>query len=119
MPEATKSIWEQNATPRHRIQWCPGCGDFAVLNALKAALTTLELTPSEVLLVGGAREAGAPVHRGAPPLPRPGEAGLGVRGDLHRPVVLGRSQARDPDVRRGGAPQGVCHGERFLAVRDL
>src|SRR3989441_4389515 len=53
MPEATKSIWEQNATPRHRIQWCPGCGDFAVLTALKAALTTLELTPSEVLLVGG------------------------------------------------------------------
>jgi len=53
MPEAVKSVWEQNATPRHRIQWCPGCGDFAVLNALKAALTTLELTPSEVLLVGG------------------------------------------------------------------
>jgi 2-oxoglutarate ferredoxin oxidoreductase subunit beta len=49
----TKSVWEQNATPRHRIQWCPGCGDYAVLNALKAALTTLELTPSEVLLVGG------------------------------------------------------------------
>ena len=53
MAEATKSIWEQNAAPRHRIQWCPGCGDFAVLNSLKAALTTLELTPSEVLLVGG------------------------------------------------------------------
>ena len=53
MPDAVKSVWEQNATPRHRIQWCPGCGDFAVLNALKAALTTLELTPSEVLLVGG------------------------------------------------------------------
>jgi 2-oxoglutarate/2-oxoacid ferredoxin oxidoreductase subunit beta len=53
MPEAVKSIWDQNAAPRHRIQWCPGCGDFAVLNALKAALTTLELTPSEVLLVGG------------------------------------------------------------------
>ena len=53
MPEATKSVWEQNAAPRHRIQWCPGCGDFAVLNSLKAALTTLELTPTEVLLVGG------------------------------------------------------------------
>ena len=53
MPEATKSVWEQNATPRHRIQWCPGCGDYAVLNALKAALVALELTPSEVLLVGG------------------------------------------------------------------
>ncbi len=57
MPEATKpatkSVWDQNATPRHRIQWCPGCGDHGVLNALKAALTALELTPSEVLLVGG------------------------------------------------------------------
>src|SRR2546430_2767333 len=53
MPDAVKSIWEQNATPRHRIQWCPGCGDFAVLNSLKAALTSLESTPSEVSLVGG------------------------------------------------------------------
>ncbi len=53
MPDAVKSIWDQNAAPRHRIQWCPGCGDFAVLTALKAALTTLEVTPSEVLLVGG------------------------------------------------------------------
>jgi 2-oxoglutarate ferredoxin oxidoreductase subunit beta len=53
MAEATKSIWEQNATPRHRIQWCPGCGDYAVLNSIKAALTALELTPSELFLVGG------------------------------------------------------------------
>ena len=53
MSETVKAIWEQNAAPRHRIQWCPGCGDFAVLNSLKAALTALELTPSEVLLVGG------------------------------------------------------------------
>src|SRR5207237_7918173 len=53
MPDAVKSIWEQNATRRHRIQWCPGCGDFAVLNSLKAALTTLELMPSDVFLVGG------------------------------------------------------------------
>jgi 2-oxoglutarate ferredoxin oxidoreductase subunit beta len=53
MSEAAKSVWEQNAAPRHRIQWCPGCGDYAVLNSLKAALTALELTPHEVLLVGG------------------------------------------------------------------
>ncbi len=46
-------IWEENATPRHRIQWCPGCGDFGVLNALKMALTRLELVPHEVLLIGG------------------------------------------------------------------
>lgn len=46
-------VWEENATPRHRIQWCPGCGDFGVLASLKMALAKLELTPYEVLLVGG------------------------------------------------------------------
>ncbi len=51
-PAATK-IWEQNATPRHRIQWCPGCGDFGVLAGLKMALTKLELLPHNVLPVGG------------------------------------------------------------------
>ncbi|MDQ7827447.1 MAG: thiamine pyrophosphate-dependent enzyme [Armatimonadota bacterium] len=46
-------VWEENAVPRHRIQWCPGCGDYAVLNAVKMALTRLELMPHEVLLIGG------------------------------------------------------------------
>jgi 2-oxoglutarate/2-oxoacid ferredoxin oxidoreductase subunit beta len=50
---ATIKIWEQNATPKHRIQWCPGCGDFGVLNALKAAFTKMELMPHDVLMVGG------------------------------------------------------------------
>lgn len=52
VPAATK-IWDQNATPKHRIQWCPGCGDFGVLAGLKMALAKLELLPHEVLLVGG------------------------------------------------------------------
>ncbi len=46
-------IWDENATPRHRIQWCPGCGDFGVLASLKMALAKLEVTPYDVLLVGG------------------------------------------------------------------
>jgi 2-oxoglutarate ferredoxin oxidoreductase subunit beta len=46
-------LWEQNATPKHRIQWCPGCGDFGVLAGLKMALARVELLPHEVLLVGG------------------------------------------------------------------
>ncbi len=50
---AASKIWEENAVPRHRIQWCPGCGDFGVLNALKMALTKLELLPHEVFLIGG------------------------------------------------------------------
>ncbi len=33
--------------------WCPGCGDFAVLKALKGAMPELGRTPDEVLLVTG------------------------------------------------------------------
>ncbi len=33
--------------------WCPGCGDFGVLNALKIALAELNLLPHEVLTVSG------------------------------------------------------------------
>src|SRR5260370_38202206 len=33
--------------------WCPGCGDFGVLNALKTALAELGLLPHEILTVSG------------------------------------------------------------------
>ena len=33
--------------------WCPGCGDFGVLKALKQAAPELGLTPDEMLLVTG------------------------------------------------------------------
>jgi 2-oxoglutarate ferredoxin oxidoreductase subunit beta len=33
--------------------WCPGCGDFGVLNALKKAALQLELLPHEVMVVSG------------------------------------------------------------------
>ncbi len=33
--------------------WCPGCGDFGVLNALKSAVAELGLHPHEVLTISG------------------------------------------------------------------
>jgi len=33
--------------------WCPGCGDFAVLNALQKAIHALQIEPWNVLLVSG------------------------------------------------------------------
>jgi 2-oxoglutarate ferredoxin oxidoreductase subunit beta len=33
--------------------WCPGCGDFGVLSALKQALAELELEPHEVMIISG------------------------------------------------------------------
>ena len=31
------------------ISWCPGCGNFAILKALKEALLELSLHPHEVV----------------------------------------------------------------------
>ena len=36
-----------------RPTWCPGCGDFGVLNALKRALVEAELAPHEVIIYTG------------------------------------------------------------------
>lgn len=33
--------------------WCPGCGDFGVLNALSKALAALELAPENVAMIAG------------------------------------------------------------------
>lgn len=37
----------------HKSTWCPGCGDHAVLVALKQAVIRLELDPSKVVIVSG------------------------------------------------------------------
>ena len=37
--------------------WCPGCGNFNILDSLKNALTDLALDPHDVLMVGGIGQA--------------------------------------------------------------
>ena len=37
--------------------WCPGCGNFNILDSLKNALTDLRLDPHDVLMVGGIGQA--------------------------------------------------------------
>lgn len=37
--------------------WCPGCGNFNILESLKNALTDLRLDPHDVLMVGGIGQA--------------------------------------------------------------
>jgi 2-oxoglutarate/2-oxoacid ferredoxin oxidoreductase subunit beta len=36
-----------------RPDWCPGCGDFGVLNALTQAVANLEIDPKDLLIVSG------------------------------------------------------------------
>jgi 2-oxoglutarate ferredoxin oxidoreductase subunit beta len=39
------------------IAWCPGCGNFAILNTLKQALVELKKQPHQILLVSGIGQA--------------------------------------------------------------
>ncbi|MBI4492213.1 MAG: 2-oxoacid:ferredoxin oxidoreductase subunit beta, partial [Chloroflexi bacterium] len=36
-----------------RPSWCPGCGDFGILAAIKGALAGLDLQPHQAMLVSG------------------------------------------------------------------
>ena len=45
-----------------KTTWCPGCGDFGVLSAVKTALVKLELAPWQVCLVSGIGQAGKLPH---------------------------------------------------------
>jgi 2-oxoglutarate/2-oxoacid ferredoxin oxidoreductase subunit beta len=47
--ELTLDLYEGPVSP----DWCPGCGDFGVLNALKKAALELELLPHELMVVSG------------------------------------------------------------------
>ena len=39
--------------PNHTIQWCPGCGDFGILLALKKAIVKSEIDKEKIVIVSG------------------------------------------------------------------
>ena len=39
------------------IAWCPGCGNYAILNTLKQALTELKISPQQLVVVSGIGQA--------------------------------------------------------------
>ena len=41
----------------YETAWCPGCGNFSILNSLKTALEELDIEPNKVLMVGGIGQA--------------------------------------------------------------
>ena len=38
---------------RDEIAWCPGCGNFGILNGIKQTLAEMGLKPHEVVIVSG------------------------------------------------------------------
>ena len=49
---------KQYDLPLHTdIAWCPGCGNFPILNIVKMALAELDLAPEQVVLCSGIGQA--------------------------------------------------------------
>lgn len=44
------------------IAWCPGCGNFGILNVLKIALTELNIEPEKIVFVSGIGQAAKLPH---------------------------------------------------------
>jgi len=51
-----------NFKSNDEVAWCPGCGDFGILNSLKKALAALDKRPQDVLLVSGIGQAAKLPH---------------------------------------------------------
>ena len=43
-------------------KWCPGCGNFGILSALKTALVGLDIAPEKLLIVSGIGQAAKTPH---------------------------------------------------------
>jgi 2-oxoglutarate ferredoxin oxidoreductase subunit beta len=64
--------------------WCPGCGNFSILNSLKKALEELKLEPHKVLMVAGIGQAAkTPQYIGA-------NAYCGLHGRALPPAVAAK-----------------------------
>jgi 2-oxoglutarate ferredoxin oxidoreductase subunit beta len=44
------------------IAWCPGCGNFSILKALKSAFVELDKKPNEIVIVSGIGQASKTPH---------------------------------------------------------
>ena len=40
-------------TSDQEVRWCPGCGDFAILKAVRASLADIGRAPHDVVFVSG------------------------------------------------------------------
>jgi 2-oxoglutarate ferredoxin oxidoreductase subunit beta len=47
---------------RYETAWCPGCGNFSILEAVKKALVSSQVQPHEVLFVSGIGQAAKAPH---------------------------------------------------------
>ena len=86
------------------VAWCPGCGNFAILQALRKALVVLDLEPHQLLFISGIGQA--------PKLPHyiRGNVFNGLHGRT-LPVATGAKLANHEMVVIGIDGDGGAYGE--------
>jgi 2-oxoglutarate ferredoxin oxidoreductase subunit beta len=62
VPENIQYLTEKDYLSEVENAWCPGCGNFGILKAVKKALAELSLEPHKVLIVSGIGQAGKFPH---------------------------------------------------------
>lgn len=50
------------AEPKHTVTWCPGCGNFSIVTAVKKAMVNLGYKPHETVFVSGIGCSGKTPH---------------------------------------------------------
>ena len=53
MVQSTVTLTPKDYKSEVKPTWCPGCGDFGVLNAIYNSLATLKLPPDQTVVVSG------------------------------------------------------------------
>lgn len=89
---------------RDEIAWCPGCGNFGILTAVKKALAKIDKDPNQVLLVSGIGQAAKLPHY----------INCNCFNGLHGralPVAVGAKIANDGLTVLVTTGDGDCYGE--------
>jgi len=96
----------------YETAWCPGCGNFSILEAIKKALVDLNIAPHQVLFVSGIGQAAKAPHY----------LNANVFNGLHGrglPVATGAKMANPDLVVIAESGDGCVYGEggnHFLAA---
>ena len=53
MDKETQTLKPADFTSDQEVRWCPGCGDYAILKAVRSVLSDIGRSPDEVVFVSG------------------------------------------------------------------
>ncbi len=52
-PKSVTSLTANDFETDQEVRWCPGCGDYAILKAMKTVLADIGRSPDEIVFVAG------------------------------------------------------------------